>query len=239
MDDARHAFRVEKYIKLKNIFDYFSEQGFPEKTLNIEGLTIKEGPCHLPLSFERTMQSGLKGTINSESRKKWEKKSPINKKMNTAEDCLLEDFEDIGDKTQNRRIDKLFNKFLKKNIEYLQIHSEDKIKIGMEEFSLTKFEKEIHLNIKMMNILPKKNPVEDSKIDKVKPEINFTLKKEETSDPKTSHHSTAEAGGTEDVVRQLSMLDHAAFFQEESLNSSSQKTTVCRKEAKNHDKNRK
>ncbi|HVV68770.1 MAG TPA: tetratricopeptide repeat protein [Gammaproteobacteria bacterium] len=136
MDDARHAFTVEKYLK-QNIFDYLDKQNYPIKRFKLEGFIIRQRPCHLPLSFYRTAQSLAKAVP---FRFFDESSSVINKKAMDLGDCRKKDMKEIDGKLRNRRIPYVSNKFLKKNMEFLDRFGDEKVASKMQNFSLSAFQ---------------------------------------------------------------------------------------------------
>ncbi len=138
IDDVRHAFTVEKYLK-QNIFDYFDAQKYPLRNFTLDNVPVQERYCHLPLSFQRSMQSKLEETIAA--RPEEERESVINRKEMKAEDCRKKDLRKIDDENQNRYIPYLFNKIFNRNVEFLENLSDDEAKLKMQDFSLENFQK--------------------------------------------------------------------------------------------------
>jgi hypothetical protein len=138
MQDARLAFTTERYLGT-NIFAYLDAQEYPEKSCSLDGVAVKEHPCHLPLSFLRSMQSGLSKTITSRPLKEYA--AVINKKGITAAEAEIKDRRSVGDAEQNRYVAHVFNKFLMGNIAFLEKFDESEIITRMQSFSLTEFEK--------------------------------------------------------------------------------------------------
>ncbi len=144
MDDVRHLFTVEKYIKPNNIFDYLAAQPYPVNRITLAGIEMKQYPCHLPLSFERSRQSRLVETILN---RREENNLAINKKEMMAEDCRKTDLRKINGKDQNRRIPYVYNKFLRRNMEFLEKFGDEQAACKMMNFSLSAFEERMDKNI--------------------------------------------------------------------------------------------